>query len=249
VSSTALTLICAVVLAVTVVGGVSYRRAVVRSRRRDRGYEPTVYQLAAMVGGERRVAEVAACFLVWTGTFEPRENTKRVVLAAAPNPNTEFHPVEIAMINTAGLEGASAAAVMGAGRAAAEAVPGDVPALAIDADTRGRLAAIPGVVGSVVALVLGWWLLDASSAGNALGWAPVVFGVSLVVAGTAFVDPPFATEAGRRVIERRRTETEPDLQAAAAGVTNLPLVRGLTLVALYGKPAMTGNLIGLRNLI
>ena len=248
-SAVALSLVCSAVLAATVTGGVWYRRAVVQSRRRDRGYEPTAYQLAAMVGGERRVAEVAAAFLVWTGTFEIRENTKRIALAAAPNPNTEFHPVEVAMINTAGLEGAPAGAVIGAGRAAAESVPRDVPALAVDSDTRGRLAAIPGVVGSAVALILGWWMLVASSAGDPLGWTPVVFGVALIVAGTAFIDPPFATEAGRAVIERRRNETEADLEAAAAGVSNLSLVRGLTLVALYGKPVMTGNLIGLRNLI
>ena len=248
-SAASLSLICSAILAVTVVGGVWYRRAVVRVRRRDRGYEPTAYQLAAMVGGERRVAMVAAAFLLWTGTFETRENTKRIALAAAPNPNTDFHPVEIAMINTAGLEGAPAGAVIGAGRAVAEARPREVPALAVDSETRGRLAAIPGVVGSTVALILGWWLLVASSAGDPLGWTPVVFGIALVVAGTAFIDPPYATEAGRHVIERRRSETEDDLAAAAAGVTNLTLVRGLTLVALYGRPVLTGNLMGLRNLI
>ena len=202
-----------------------------------------------MVGGERRVAEVAAAFLVWIGTFEVRENTKRIVVAAAPSPNTDFHPVEVAMLNAAGLEGAPVGIVLGAGRAAAETIPDEIAALAIGHEARGRLAAVPGVVGSVVALVLGWWMLVTSAAGDPLGWVPVLFGVALVVAGTAFIDPPYATDAGLRLIEERRTESEGDLDDAALGVTSLPLVRGLSLVALYGRPAMTGNLIGLRYLL
>lgn len=153
------------------------------------------------------------------------------------------------MINSAGLEGAPVNAVLGAGRAAAESIATDIAALAVDPETRGRLAAIPGVVGSIVALVLGWWMLAATSAGDPLGWVPVIFGIALVVGGSAFIDPPYATQAGEAVIERRREQSEADLEQAALSVTDLPLARGLTLVALYGKPAMTGNLVSLRNLM
>ncbi len=112
-SAATISLISTLLLIGGVVAGLWYRRWAVAARPGRHRPEPTAYQLAAMVGGGRRVAEVAAAFLVWNGVFEVRENSQRLVLASPPSPPTEFHPVERAMINAAGLEGAPADRVLG----------------------------------------------------------------------------------------------------------------------------------------
>jgi uncharacterized protein (TIGR04222 family) len=244
-SAATISLISTLLLIGGVVAGLWYRRWAVAARPGRHRPEPTAYQLAAMVGGGRRVAEVAAAFLVWNGVFEVRENSRRLVLASPPSPSTEFHPVERAMINAAGLEGAQADRVLGAGRlVAAEKVGGDLAGLAIPPSERSRLAAIPSVTGLVVALVVGWWMLATDSP---LGWTPVVCAVALVVAALGLVEVPYATGAGRELIARRREELSADYDRLALGITALPVVSAMTILALEGRLAMNGELTPLRN--
>ncbi len=91
------------------------------------------------------------------------------------------------------------------------------------------------------------WIQVAS--GAPVGWVPVVFGLSFVVAGLSLLDPPYATMWGRDVIRDRRADLEKSLEIAGLGVTSMPLVEGLSVVALVGKKAMTGSLSGLRNVL
>lgn len=245
-TAAAVTLASSLMLVAAVIVGVAMRRRA-RAVPPASGHVPTVYELAAMVGGEQRVAQVAASFLVWNGVFEVRENTRRIVVAAPPTGGADFHPVEVAMVNAAGLEGAPATEVIASGALAAERVAASLPGLAVDRRTRVAIAAVPGVVGSATVLVLGWWMWSVSSSGGRLGWVPVVFGVAAVVAGLALIDPPYSTRAGELVVEERRTAVERDLEVAALGVTSLPLVAGMTVVALIGRKGMTGELYGLRN--
>lgn len=246
---TALALVGAIVLVAATIAGATLRRRALAVTPGDAKHRPTVYQLAAMVGGERRVVEVAAALLVWSGLFEVREKTKRLVLSGPPSAANEFHPVEIALINAAGFEGAAARSVLDAGIGAAEAVAVDAPGLAVDRATRTRIAAIPGVAGATTALVLGWWLWIQLVTGDPVGWVPVVFGLAFIVAGLALIDPPYATTWGMDIVRERRHELEGSLEIAGLGVTSMPLVEGMSVVALVGRPAMTGSLSGLRNVL
>lgn len=239
-----ISLIAGLVLVLTVAASAGLRRWALASRPGRHRPEPTVYQLAAMVGGPRRVAEVAAAFLVWNGVFEVRENSKRLALAAAPSESTEFHPVERAMINAAGLEGAEAGRVLTAGRLSAEAIGRDLPGLAIASAERARLAAIPAVSGLATALVLGWWMWFTD---GPLGWTPVVCAVAFVVAATGLVELPHATKAGLAYAERRREELAPSFERLPLGITALPVVDAMAIVALEGRPVMNGELTPLRN--
>jgi ABC-type tungstate transport system substrate-binding protein len=150
------------------------------------------------------------------------------------------------MINTAGLEGAEAVRVLTAGRLSAEDVGRDVQGLALAPSERARLAVIPAVAGLATALVVGWWMWATD---GPLGWTPVVFAVALVVAGTALVELPHATTAGLRFVEKKREELTPSFERLPLGITSLPVVDAMAIIAIEGRPAMNGELTALKNVI
>ncbi len=100
------------------------------------------------------------------------------------------------------------------------------------------------MTGLVVALVVGWWMLATDSP---LGWTPVVCAVALVVSALGLVEVPHATRAGHEFIERRREEMSGDYERLALGITALPVLSAMTILALEGRPAMNGELTPLRN--
>jgi hypothetical protein len=113
--------------------------------------------------------------------------------------------------------------------------------------TVGRLSAEAidrDLTGLATALVLGWWMWFTD---GPLGWTPVVSAVAGVVAATGLVELPHATKAGLAFAERRREELAPSYERLPFGITSLPVVDAMAIVALEGRPVMNGELTPLRN--
>jgi uncharacterized protein (TIGR04222 family) len=241
------TVVVVVLLAVIVAGlvgaGVVQRRsehAVADFTDRDL----TFYQVAYLAGGPKRVAETALAYLTWAGLIEVREGARAIAARGAHRRQADFAPVERALLATTPPEGGSPAYALGAAREAAAWVEGELAGLVIPrrvAATIAAIAIIPAMIAGVLAVALIVVL-----GGDGIGFLPVVPVLSVFVALAASVTRTPLTALGKAAVSRLSDLYDEDLRVAAAGVTSLPIERGLYLVALYGRPAMTGGLAALR---
>lgn len=239
------------VLAAAVVAGAAARSRVVSSQRvAIAPHELSFYEAALLAGGRRRVADTALAYLVWAGVIEVRERTMRLVLRAPPRSQHPLAPVEEALLSSITMEGVAPALPMARAREAAGWVEHELVGLVVPARARAGVLGVmivPAVLAAVVAAV---WMLGEAVAGRDLGFVPVIPAIAAAVALVAWIDRPLVTREGERVLEELgRQFSDQDLEVAVSGVTSVPIERGLYLVALYGRRAMTGGLSGLRKLL
>jgi uncharacterized protein (TIGR04222 family) len=208
----------------------------------------TFYQVAYLAGGARRVAETALSYLIWAGLVDVREGARTVALRGAPSKDAELAPVERALVATIPAHGGSPTYALGAAREAARFVEDGLGGLIVPSKL-ATLVAVTAVAPSLLAGTIAIAVMVAlRSRGAPLGFMPVVPVLGLVVALVISVGRSRLTTSGRAALTHLLDLYDSDLNVAAAGVTSLPIERGLYLVALYGRPAMTGGLSGLRRI-
>lgn len=239
-------LLAAVLIGVVVVA------VVWRSRLMHRGpatAEPSFYQIAYLAGGPRRVAETALAYLVWAGVIEVRERTRKLVLLAVPRRDQPLEPVERAIVSLVETQGSGVTLPMAAATDAGAAVADEMPGLAVSpADWRRILGAVAAGGLGIVAVVAVWtWAR--LSADRSLGLVPAVGLAALAVVLVTMTDRPYATLAGDEAVARMREQLDTDLEVAVGGVTSVPIERAMYLVALYGRPVMTGGLSPVRQVL
>jgi uncharacterized protein (TIGR04222 family) len=233
----------AVIGAGVVAAGVLQRRAE-RSIPAYVERDLTFYQVAFLAGGPKRVAETALAYLTWAGLIDVREGARTIAARGANRKEVELAPVEKALLATTPPEGGSPAFALGAAREAAGFVEEDLSGLIIPrrvAVTIAGTAVAPAVLAGVLAVAL-----IVALGGRQTGLLPAIPVLAAIVALVASLSRTRLTPLGRSLVEHLRDRYDEDLRVAAAGVTSLPIERGLYLVALYGRPAMTGGLAPLR---
>lgn len=245
----ALTLVMAVVLVAGISAGAVMRVRAVSSSSPPDSDELSFYQLAYLSGGRKRVAETALAFLVWVDILEVRERTHRVVLRTPPASDQPLHPVEIAVLNLVPMDGI---AVVIPRNAAAEMATRLVDELSGWLVSRSRLRVIRLVTALPalgVASVAGWWSVTNWGREMPIGLLPVIGLAAVAVLLVSMVDRPVLTSHGVQTLETARAGLDDDLAVASSGVTSLRVERGIYVVALYGRQAMTGGLAGLRKVL
>lgn len=230
--------------------------AVVARARLLAGGEPglppedlSFYEVALLAGGPRRVADTALAYLLWAGVVEVRETSRKLVLRTPPKAGQPLHPWESALVNTISREGSGPAFPLAAATDAAASIVDALPGLAVaPARAAGPIAAAvaPAVVAGIGA---GLWMWRRSADGLPLEFVPLVPLMAAAVTLVAIRDRPRATRRGRQAVEALRRTYDADLAVAAAGVTSLPVERAMYVVALYGRPALTGGLSALRTVL
>ncbi len=211
--------------------------------------DPTFYQAALMAGGRRRVVETALGFLVWAGVIEVREATGQLVLRAAPPAGVRLEPVERALVNSVTMEGTPAGFPLSAAALAAADLEREMGDLMLSPRITAIIRFVTLLVLGVTAVVVGWWTEVRLAAGADVGWVPVLALLAVALGVWVAVAPPPVTGSGRQALERLRRRYDPDLEIAAIGVTSLPVERAMYVVALYGREALTGGLLSLRNIL
>lgn len=207
------------------------------------------YEVALLAGGPRRVADTALAYLTWAGVLEVRETSRKLVLRTPPRPGQPLHPWEAALVNTISRDGSGPAFPLAAATDAAAAIVDAIPGLAVaPAGAAGPVAAAvgPALVAGVGA---GVWMWDRTGRGLPVEFVPLVPLLAAAVILVAIRDRPRATRRGRQAVETLRSHYDDDLTVAAAGVTSLPVERAMYVVALYGRPALTGGLSALRTVL
>lgn len=247
VSVEAATLGLGAVLAATMIVTLATRSFSVRSGSGVAG-ELALYQIAMLAGGPRRVSDTALSFLTWSGIVEVRESTDRLVRVVAKTPAADTHPVEISILNAIDVAGVKPGAAMAAGRrAAAHHVDGLDGLVVRPASVRISSLVVALGCGGVVAGAA-WWI--AATGSPTTGFVPLVALTALVYAGWWISSGrPRITALGVQTLDRLRAHLDPDLQIAAIGITSLPLERAMTVIAIYGRDALTGQLSALRKVM
>ena len=202
------------------------------------------YQVAYLAGGRKRVALVAMAYLYWSGLLEIRDGSKTIALLTQPPADVDLTPVEEAILARVPMEGISTVPVQGAAQVAAGWVADEMPGLVTPPRVAWQLAAL-AIVPSLFALVASLVLLLARD-GEPPGLLAVVPFVAFVVVMVAWAARPGVTRQGRAILAEAADRYEDDLAIASVGVTSLPLERGMYIVALYGRNALTGGLLSLR---
>lgn len=212
------------------------------------GAQLTLYQVAMLAGGPGRVSDTALSFLVWSGMLEVRDITDRLVRVVGVNTVPDLNPVEVAVLGAVDPNGVRPEAAMGAGRMAARQNVGGLGGLVVD-PSRGRWIDLAALLGSGAVAGAGlWWLAAADRAQT--GWVPLLVLVALLYGGWWFAwGRPRRTRSGNETLEEMRHRYDGDLEIAAVGVTSLSLERGMHIIALYGRDALTGGLSGLRKVM
>lgn len=208
----------------------------------------SLYQLALLAGGTRRVSDTALAYLTWSGMLEVRESTDRLVKLPGMGTVPDLHPVEASVLGAVDTSGVRPEAAMGAGRQAAREAVSLPPGLVVDA--RWLLALDLAALGGC-GLVAAWaaWRTLAGE-GAAAGFVPLVGVLAVVYAIWWFAyGRPRVMGAGEVLLERVRRVYDSDLELAAVGITSLPAERAMHVIALYGRDALTGGLSGLRKVM
>jgi len=210
--------------------------------------ELVLYQVAMLAGGPGRVSDTALSFLTWSGMVEVRESTDRLVRVVSMKTVSDIHPIEASILDAIDVAGVKPAAAMLAGRRAARQHVGGLDGLTVTPTS--LLASGLTVAVGCGAVVAGgaWWVAASESATS--GFIPLVMLIALVYAGWWVASGrPRITAAGQATLDRFRARLDPDLQIAAIGVTSLPLEKAMSVIALYGRDALTGGLSGLRKVM
>jgi uncharacterized protein (TIGR04222 family) len=247
VSVEAATLGLGAVLAATMVVSLVMRSLSVRSGSAEAG-ELALYQIAMLAGGPQRVSDTALSYLTWSGIVEVRESTDRLVRVVAKTPAADIHPIETSILNAIDIAGVKPGAAMAAGRrAAARHVEGLDGLVVSPASLRISSLVVALGCGAVVGGTA-WWI--AATGSPTTGFVPLVALTALVYAGWWLSHGrPRITGVGAEALDRLRARLDPDLQIAAIGVTSLPLERAMTVIAVYGRDALTGQLSALRKVM
>lgn len=236
------------VLAATMIVALVARWWLVAGSSGGWGGDLRLYEKALLSGGVSRVSDTALAYLVWTGMIEVRESTQRLVRIVGPGALPDLHPVEAAVLGAVDPVGVRPDLAMATGREAGRShvhLPPDhlVPDRARTIVDAVVLAGAFGVVAGAV-----WWLVAGESSGT--GFVPLLALTALLVAvWWVVVGRPRLTAHGGEVLESLRRGYDDDLAVAAIGVTSLPMDRALTIIALYGRDALTGGLSGLRTIL
>jgi uncharacterized protein (TIGR04222 family) len=248
----------ATVVVLLVVIGLGVLAAAARQRRlsaagRDTPGELTTYQVAYLAGGSRRVAETALAYLTWANLVEARPGGRRLALVGRPREGVPLHPVERELLGRIPMEGGSPALPLSAAVAAAERSVGtpdlDLAGLVIDRRDRRFLHALVLVPALLSALGAGGLMVALAVREAPIGLLPTVPLAAAIVSATALADRSFLTRTGREALAALEIRHRRDLALADMAVTSLPIEQGLYVVALRGRPAMTGNLAPLRRVI
>lgn len=207
--------------------------------------ELSLYQVALLAGGPRRVCDTALAYLNWAGMIEVRESTDRLVRVAATKTLPDLHPVELSIFGAVDTVGVRPEAAIGSGRQSAREEVDGLTGLVVS--PRNRLAlGLVVVIGCGLIVIVG----VARSGGSSAGFLPLLALTSLVYMAWWFLaGQPRVTGAGNQVLEGIRERYDRDLEIAAIGVTSLPVERAMHVIALYGRDALTGGLSGLRKVM
>ncbi|MDH4116259.1 MAG: TIGR04222 domain-containing membrane protein [Acidimicrobiia bacterium] len=206
------------------------------------------YQVAYLAGGPSRVAEVALSYLVWAGLVDVRSAAGSLALVSAPNRAVELAPVEKALVATIPPEGRTPGFPLGAAREAAAGVADRLSGLVVPPGL-SLLALAPAVGASIIAAGIATAVMLSVEQGTPTGFLAIVPLVGVIVVLTAVSGRSRLTETGQQALADVRAARADDLALAELGVTSLPIESGLYIVALYGRPAMTGGLLSLRRLL
>lgn len=210
--------------------------------------ELSLYQVAMLAGGPRRVSDTALSYLAWSGIIEVRESTDRLVRIVGVNRVPDLHPVEASVLGTIDPAGVRPEAPMGAGRLAARSEVVGLEGLVVEPPSRLRLGALVLTGGAAVVAGAAWWAATADPVTT--GFVPLLALSAVLYVIWWFVGgQPRLTGAGQATVEAIRSRFDPDLEVAAIGVTSLPVERAMGVIALYGRDALTGGLSGLRKVI
>jgi uncharacterized protein (TIGR04222 family) len=243
--TTTATVVLLAVIAAGVVASMVHAAALRAGAATSPAPDLSFYQVAYLAGGRKRVALVAFAYLFWSGLLEIRDGSRTVALLKQPPGDIDLAPVEEAILARVPMEGISTVPVQGAAEVAAGWVADEMPDLVTPPRVAWQLAAL-AIVPALLALAASLALIVSLDGGESPGLLATVPFVALAVVIVAWAARPGVTRQGRAVLAEAADRYEADLEIASVGVTSLPVERGMYIVALYGRNALTGGLLSLR---